>query len=368
MEKLKADFVQLQTEVATMRSQLDGVDKFFSVCQSLKKNSDNLNERVINQVETLSTAFDDLRSQVIKQQVSMKKDIVGIQKEMEKAKNEMEAVKKVGDGVVTKQLSASEESSRILKEIDQMKAELQAANNWESKADDFNEQMEQIKQQLSIQHADEMKSQLLIDDNEALNLSARIAEMNTKLASLDGMVNQFQLILDQNRNEQRAHQPPSTNVAGRANHAVPEWVLRERKRNNVIIFGLEESENDVVLIHSLFQNLESPCTADDIRGIYRVGNSSVNKKRPIVIKFASIGMKNAILSRASQLRWHEKWRGVVITHDLTKIEYLEEKQREFQLKKSAEERNQKLTESEKKLSLWKVIGGRGRRHVALILL
>ena len=297
MEKLKADFVQLQTEVATMRSQLDGVDKFFSVCQSLKKNSDNLNERVINQVEKLTTAFDDLKSQVIKQQVSMKKDIVGIQKEMEKAKNEMEAVKKVGDGVVTKQLSASKESSRILKEIDQMKAELQAANNWESKADDFNEQMEQIKQQLSIQHADEMKSQLLIDDNEALNLSARI----------DGMVNQFQLILDQNRNEQRAHQPPSTNVAGRANHAVPgNAVLRERKRNNVIIFGLEESENDVVLIHSLFQNLESPCTADDIRGIYRVGNSSGNKKRPIVIKFASIGMKNAILSRASQLRWHEK--------------------------------------------------------------
>ena len=56
----------------------------------------------------------------------------------------------------------------------------------------------------------------------------------------------------------------------------------------------------------------------------------------------------------------------MITHDLTKIEYLEEKQREFQLKKSAEERNQKLTESEKKLSLWKVIGGRGRRHIALI--
>ena len=75
MEKLKADFVQLQTEVATMRSELDGVDKFFSVCQSLKKNSDNLNERVINQVEKLSTAFDNLKSQMIKQQVSMKKDI-----------------------------------------------------------------------------------------------------------------------------------------------------------------------------------------------------------------------------------------------------------------------------------------------------
>ena len=116
---------------------------------------------------------------------------------------------------------------------------------------------------------------------------------------------------------------------------------------------------------NLFEHVKRLCTADDIRGIFQVG-----KKRPIVIKFASIGMKNAILSCASQLRWHEKWRGVVITHNLTvtKIKYLEEKQRECQLKKSSEERDQKLTESEKKLSLWKVIGGRGRRHVALILL
>ena len=50
----------------------------------------------------------------------------------------------------------------------------------------------------------------------------------------------------------------------------------------------------------------------------------------------------------------------MITNDLTKIEYLEHKQRECQLKKAAEERNQKLMESTKKLSLWKVIGGHGR--------
>ena len=147
---------------------------------------------------------------------------------------------------------------------------------------------------------------------------------------------------------------------------MPEWVLRERKRNNIIIFGLQETENDVVLIHSLFQNLECPGTTDEIRGIYRVGSRSDEKKRPIVVKFASIGMKNTILSLASQLRWNEKWRGVVITHDLTKVEYLEEKQRETQLKKVAEERNEKLTESEKILSHWKVIGGRGRRRVVLM--
>ena len=45
---------------------------------------------------------------------------------------------------------------------------------------------------------------------------------------------------------------------------------------------------------------------------------------------------------------------------------LEEKQRETQLKKDAEERNDRLTESEKKSTQWKAIGGRGRRHIALL--
>ena len=51
--------------------------------------------------------------------------------------------------------------------------------------------------------------------------------------------------------------------------------------------------------------------------------------------------KNAVLIPASQLRWMKGQEGVRggITHDLTKVEYVEDKQRETQLKKVAEERN-----------------------------
>ena len=92
MERLKADFDDLQTEVAKMRSELDGVDKLFSICQSLKKNVEDLNQGIINKVDKLTTAFDTFKSQMIKQQVSMKKDIADIRKEMEKAKKEVEGV------------------------------------------------------------------------------------------------------------------------------------------------------------------------------------------------------------------------------------------------------------------------------------
>ena len=366
MEKLKVDFVQLQTEVAKMRSELDDVDRFFSVYHSLKKNVDDQLQVVVNKVEKLSTAFDVLKSQMIAQQVSMKKDIVCTRKEMEKFKKEMEEVKKVRDGDAAKQLSAQKESSQILKEIERLNAELKAVTTWQSKAEALNDQMEEITKRIHGEHTTETNLQLSSDDDATSNLNARMEEMSKKLATIDGMVNQLKMDMDQNRKERKTCQPPSSTDVGINHHAVPEWVLRERKRNNIIIFGLQESENDVVLIHSLFQDLESSCTAEDIRGMYRVGNLSDDKKRPIVIKFAHGGIKNGILSLASQLRWNEKWRGVVITHDLTKNEYLEEKQRETQLKKAAEEKNERLTESEKKLSKWKVIGGRGRRHIALL--
>ena len=111
MEKLKADFAQLQTEVAKMRSELDDVDKFFAVYQSLKKNVEDKLKFVVNKVNELSTAFDGLKSQTVKQQVSMKKDIVGTQRELEEVKNEVKEVKEVRVGDAAKHHSTQKEMS-----------------------------------------------------------------------------------------------------------------------------------------------------------------------------------------------------------------------------------------------------------------
>ena len=76
--------------------------------------------------------------------------------------------------------------------------------------------------------------------------------------------------------------------------------------------------------------------------------------------------KNEILIKAKNLMGSEKWKQVVITHDLTKMECLEEKNRELQLRQEAAAKNTALSEEQKNAKYWKVIGGRGRRHVALI--
>ena len=376
MEKLKAEFAMLQTKVAEMRSELDDFDKFFALFHSLKKNIEEQNQKFLMTItemkDTLKIHMEETKSfkaQTIKHQVSVKKEMVNVQKDMDTTKKEVEALKRQiahEQRIAKNQSSAQVETTKILKEMERMRTELEAVSSRQCVAQDFNEQIEEIKKKMLEHEIMEVADSQLPSVHEAIELNARVEEMNKKIFALDGMLNQFKLELEQNRNEQRTHQPPLSDDVGKSNRAVPKWVLRERKRNNIIIFGLQETENDVVLIHSLFQSLECACTSDDIRGIYRVGSRSDGKKRPIVVKFASIGKKNAILSLASQLRWIQEWKGVVITHDLTKVEYLEEKQREIQLKKVAEERNEKLTELEKKLSHWKVIGGRGRRRVVLM--
>ena len=125
-------------------------------------------------------------------------------------------------------------------------------------------------------------------------------------------------------------------------------------------------EDDGALIASLFHNLDVQLTSDNIQAKYRVGQPSNERKRPIVIKFGNIGKKNEILMRAKKLKANTKRSGVVSAHDLTNMECQEEKWREMQLRQDAEEKNKKLSDTEKQSAFWKVIGGRGERHVALM--
>ena len=115
---------------------------------------------------------------------------------------------------------------------------------------------------------------------------------------------------------------------------VPEWVLRERKRNNIIIFGLREEDNDQALVKSLLNDLDIPYNVhSDTRGHFRVGRLNSERPRPIVIKLIHANKKKEILMNTRNLRGIESWTGVTIAHNLTKIEYQEERIQESNLHK-----------------------------------
>ena len=147
-----------------------------------------------------------------------------------------------------------------------------------------------------------------------------------------------------------------------------EFQLRERKKNNLIIFGLPENTTDQNSsqespMDNLFQDLcignssHYPC--------FRVGNFSSERYRPLVVRLPNAVIKNDILIKAKMLKGNEKWRGVSITHDLTKVQCAEEKTKELLLRQEAVKKNECLSPEDKMTKIWKVVGGRGSRALAL---
>ena len=86
--------------------------------------------------------------------------------------------------------------------------------------------------------------------------------------------------------------------------------------------------------------------------------------RPLVVKFAFSEKKEAMILRAKKLKGMEKWNGVVITHNMTKLECQVEKAWEIKLRQEAEHLNNSLTADEKSVKFFKVIGGRRERRIA----
>ena len=96
---------------------------------------------------------------------------------------------------------------------------------------------------------------------------------------------------------------------------------------------------------------------------FRVGKN-LERFRPMILKLSNQNEKGNILFMAKNLKNNRKWEGVAITHDLTKFQCQEEKAREVELKRMAEEKNQSLLEKDK-ARRWKVVGGRGNRRLML---
>ena len=144
--------------------------------------------------------------------------------------------------------------------------------------------------------------------------------------------------------------------------------LQERKRNNVIIFGLPEVtpadiHGEKVQVEDFLRDLGCDVALTNCH-LFRVG-IHIEKNRPLVLKLNCPEAKSKILYVAKGLKYNEKWKGVSITHDLTKLQCQREKVKEVELKKMAEEKNSQLSEIQRSKKIWKVVGGRGTRGLAL---
>ena len=284
-------------------------------------------------VDTLLSAFDSFNQN----QADLKNMIDSLNKKMEKQPTPK------SDG--TKLHCAIE---KMQKQVDRMNIKL---HNGLQESKQHKEQLE------------ELDKKLINEQQASLKLNSALDKMGERLAEVEKNLN----LLQAERQPKKLEMPSI--ISGVPLQPVPEWVLRERKRNNIIIFGLREMDDDQALVKSLLNDLDIPFDAlSDMRGHFRVGRLNSERPRPIVIKLAHANKKQEILMNARNLKGMESWIGVTIAHDLTKMEYQEERIQESILREKVGEMNQNLSVEEKRQKIWKIVGGRGCRRIACFCL
>ena len=249
--------------------------------------------------------------------------------------------------VVKHQVSSKTDSEAIQKKSTKLQQQLDAMNC------KFEQEKKEIRRM-----KDEMNTKMNAIGERTSSTDVQLQQLQTEFQAIKAKVDEIQ-----------NYAQSSTNLATTANGTpvqfVPEWVLRERKKNNIIIFGLHEMDDDLAVIKLLAADLELDLDPScDIVHNFRVGTSNNGNVRPLVVKFACLEKKNAMLLKAKKLKGMEKWNGVVVTHDMTKLECQVEKAWEMKLRQDAEQLNNSLTADEKSVKFFKVIGGRRERRIA----
>ena len=305
MEIIQCDIVKLKNNVEKLISVIDSVSSHHS---TLNDSIDLLSKKMEKHI----TSADSFKAQVVKHQVSSKTDSEAIQKKSTKLQQQLDAMN----------CKFEQEKKEIRRMKDEMNTKMNAIGERTSSTD---VQLQQLQTEFQA-------------------IKAKVDEIQTSAQS-------------------------STNLATTANGTpvqfVPEWVLRERKKNNIIIFGLHEMDDDLAVIKLLAADLELDLDPScDIVHNFHVGTSNNGNVRPLVVKFACLEKKNAMLLNAKKLKGKEKWNGVVVTHDMTKLECQVEKAWEMKLRQDAEQLNNSLTADEKSVKFFKVIGGRRERRIA----
>ena len=326
MEKIQRDIEQLEkgsketTEWKTGMEDLfmsfkNGLEKLTGVMEGINHNQTALKETIAmlsKKMEKHITSADSFKAQVVKHQVSSKTEFEAIGKKLIKSQQQLDAMNR-------KFAQETEETRRI---------------------------------------KDELKSKMDAIGERTTSTDVRLQELQTKFQAIKAKMDKIQ-------NSAQSPTNSATTNNGTPVQSVPEWVLRERKKNNIIIFGQRETDDDLAMIKLLAGDLDLDLDpATDILHHFRVGTSNSSTLRPLVVKFACSENKKAMLLKAKKLKGMEKWNGVVITHDMTKLECQLEKAWETKLRQDAERLNSSLTVIEKSVKFFKVIGGRRERRIA----
>ena len=160
-------------------------------------------------------------------------------------------------------------------------------------------------------------------------------------------------VTDNNTDQIAVHQHNMNDICN-------ELQQRQQKQRNLVIFGLEEHNNDLEAAEALVCDVGAVAA---ISAVYRVGVVAGNRPRTLVVKFETERNRNEVYNNLCNLRGKQRWNKISVVPDLTKIQCLEEK---TTYKKLLEEKKQKDKENIGD-GVWKIRDVWGRKNLFMFV-
>ena len=225
----------------------------------------------------------------------------------------------------------------------------------------FNEQRKDEKvQDEKIERLETGLTEIDPEGKEIKEIKSQIAMMSTNLNSIKSEMNDVLAAKKELCHTSATTQPQ----VYQDRHAFPsvhdicnELQQRERKQQNLVVFGLTESSTDGETIQQFVSDIGA-CSR--VNSSFRIGKEVEGQARPLVIHFWTKQERNDVFANLKNLKGQVKWNKISVSPDLTKIQCAEEKQIYNLLLKEAQEKNEAIDVGK---GFWKVIGGRGNKRI-----
>lgn len=157
-----------------------------------------------------------------------------------------------------------------------------------------------------------------------------IQALDTRIGSLERSFDFFRTIQNNQQTEINEIKHTLANLELSKSVVLDEVEDRERRRNNIVLFGLPEQESgtaearkehDKGLLEEVFEALD--CGEVEIDSFHRLGRVVEGKTRPVKAVLHTREGKTEVLRNSRSLRNTDKFKRVFVSNDKTKLQQSE---------------------------------------------
>ena len=176
----------------------------------------------------------------------------------------------------------------------------------------------------------ELKSEIVSSLKEGFNsIGDRLENLELRIGNLESSIESFRRVQKKQEKEINEIKQSLSEIRVSKSEILDEIEDREKRRNNVIIFGLPECNEgtvskrkkyDETLVKEVFEAIG--CDDIDTETIFRLGRN-IGKMRPVKVTLRNRISKAEIMRKARDLRTSDKYKKVFISNDKTKMQQTE---------------------------------------------